>query len=98
MSSSDTRRSCARRRRLSSRPSVRRTWRPVASRDVWYAAWKRHYGLYPISAKLMDPYASELGEYEISKGTIRFPIAHPPTPATVKRIVEARLAELQATT
>jgi len=72
-------------------PSYRLNGRPL----VWYAGFKNHSSLYPITGSIQRTYKADLKGFETSKGTVRFPHAVLPPAALVKRLVKARIAELR---
>lgn len=60
---------------------------------VWFAAFANHCSLFP-TASVIAKFKTELKDYATSKGTIHFPLDKPVPVALVKRIVEARVAEV----
>lgn len=63
---------------------------------VWYAAFKDHYSLYPITDRIRRAHAEVLRGYATSKGTVRFPLSAPLPVQLVRRLIRARLAEVRA--
>jgi uncharacterized protein YdhG (YjbR/CyaY superfamily) len=62
---------------------------------VWYAGWKQHTSLYPVGDAIKRAFAPRLDAYASSKGSLRFPIANPPSATLVKKLVKARIAQVR---
>ncbi len=61
---------------------------------MWFAAFKDHLSFFPGAAAIRK-YAAELKRYETSKGTIQFPPESPPPAGLVRKLVRARLADME---
>ena len=63
---------------------------------VYYAAFAEHCSFFPASVAVLQQFAEELKAYSTSKGTIRFPTDKPPAATLVKKMVKARVAQIDA--
>ena len=61
---------------------------------IYFAAWKRHYSIYPATRLVLDTLAGELAPYDVSKGTIRFPLSGRVPVALIGRIAKLRAGEV----
>ena len=61
---------------------------------VWFAAFSDHCSLFPTMS-VIRMFRNELKAYQISKGTIRFPVSKPLPAALLKKMVKARVAEVE---
>ena len=60
---------------------------------VSYAAYKKHYSLFPASGEVIAVLGDELAPYLAGRGTIQFPARDPIPLDLVRRIVEIRVRE-----
>src|SRR5690242_8417711 len=61
---------------------------------LFFAGWKQHYSLYPVGDALVAAFKDELAGYELSKGTIRFPLSGPVPVNLIERIAKFRAQHL----
>jgi uncharacterized protein YdhG (YjbR/CyaY superfamily) len=63
---------------------------------VYFAGWKKHWSLYPVTGAARAALEADLEPYELSKGTIRFPLDEPLPAKLVERIVRELLTAADA--
>jgi uncharacterized protein YdhG (YjbR/CyaY superfamily) len=62
---------------------------------VWFAAFSDHCSLFP-TASVIEAFKNELKGFSTSKGTIQFPADKPLPAALVKKMVKARVAQIES--
>jgi uncharacterized protein YdhG (YjbR/CyaY superfamily) len=73
-------------------PAYKLQGRPV----LYFAAWKEHYSLYPSTDRLASVFKKDLAPYEVTKGTIRFPMGEPVPVRLIQEIARFRAKEFGA--
>jgi len=71
-------------------PTYKLHGRPVLS----FAGWRQHYSLYGSTDRLVAAFKDELAPYEVSKGTIRFPLSEPVPVKLIEGIAKFRVKEV----
>lgn len=66
--------------------------KPIAG----YAASAQHCSYFPMSGAITTQLAGDLAKYEVTKGGFKFPIGKPPPATLIRKLVKARLAEIEA--
>ena len=61
---------------------------------VWFAAFSDHCSLFPTAA-IVEAFKKDLKHYSTSKGTVHFPLDRPLPLALIKKMVKARLAQME---
>ena len=62
---------------------------------VWFAAFSDHCSLFPTAA-VIEAFKKELKGFSTAKGTIHFPLDKPLPIALIKRMVKARVAQVES--
>jgi uncharacterized protein YdhG (YjbR/CyaY superfamily) len=56
---------------------------------VYFAGWKQHWSLYPVTEPIRQELGPALSPYKFSKGTVRFALTDPVPTRLIQRIVRA---------
>jgi uncharacterized protein YdhG (YjbR/CyaY superfamily) len=70
------------------------TYKQGGETVIHFAAWKKHFSLYPASAKLLAFFKKDLAVATINKSTIRFALAEPVPAKLIGHIAKYRVKEL----
>lgn len=62
---------------------------------IYFAGWKKHVALYPVSEKISRALSSELSGYKGTKGSVHFPLNKPMPVDLIRKITKLRIAEHQ---
>jgi len=65
------------------------TYRQDGQYVVYFAGWKQHWSLYPVTEPIRQELGAALLPYKLSKGTVRFPLDEPVPVKLLERIVKA---------
>jgi len=61
---------------------------------LFLAGWRQHYSLYPGTGKFVAAIKDDLARFQVSKGTIRFPLSEPVRVKLIERIARLRAKEV----
>jgi uncharacterized protein YdhG (YjbR/CyaY superfamily) len=61
---------------------------------LFFAGWRQHYSLYPVSERLVAACKGDLASYKFSKGTMRLPLDEPVPEKLIARIAKLRAKEV----
>ena len=62
---------------------------------IWFAGWKEHCSLYPLTDSFLAAHESELAGFRRTKGSVHFTPDAPLPDDLLEAMVRARMADLQ---
>ncbi len=60
---------------------------------VWFAAFSDHCSLFPTRA-IIDAFQDDLRRFTLAKGTIQFPLNKPLPTALIRKMIKARITQI----
>ena len=70
------------------------TYKLRAEPVLYFAGWKHHVSLYPLSATMLAAFKDEIAPYKVHKSTIRFPLSEPTPLKLIARLAKFRADEV----
>jgi len=71
------------------------TYKYLGKPLVGFAVHKNHVGFYAWSSSFLNAYREEIKKYQTSVGTMQFPYGKPLPVTLVRKLVKAKLAEIE---
>lgn len=62
---------------------------------IYFAGYKAHIGLYPVTPDVKAAFKKELARYKGGKGTVRFPLDEPIPYGVITKIVKFKLRKIR---
>lgn len=62
---------------------------------LYFAGWKHHVSLYPLTATMLAAFKDEIAPYKVHKSTIRFPLSEPAPLKLIARLAKFRADEVR---
>lgn len=62
---------------------------------IYFAGWKQHYSLYPVSDHVVEAMKDDLAAYKVNKATVRFLLSEPVPVKLIERIAKFRAKEIR---
>lgn len=62
---------------------------------VYCGGFTRHVAMYPVTPAMRREHAEAIAPFQVSKGTLRFPLDRPLPVALIKRLLKTRVAEMR---
>ena len=70
------------------------TFKLNGRRLIYFAVFKAHIGLYPVTPDVKAKFKKELAGYKGGKGTVRFPLDEPVPYGLIAKIVRFKLKQI----
>lgn len=71
------------------------TYKLDGSAVIYFAAWKKHYSLYPLTRATQERFEADLAAFDVEKGTVRLPYDQPVPAKLIQGITRQRAREVR---
>jgi uncharacterized protein YdhG (YjbR/CyaY superfamily) len=61
---------------------------------VYCGGFRHHVAMYPVTAAMRRDYAEAIAPFQVSKGTLKFPLGEPLPVTLIKRLLKTRMKEM----